>query len=53
MVMESHDDLTFQKIVNGADLVTPDGVPLVWALKLLGVQEATRVYGPDLDPARM
>lgn len=48
MVMESHDDSAFQDVVNGADLVTPDGVPLVWALKLLGVQEATRVYGPDL-----
>ena len=48
MVMESHDDPAFQKVVNGADLVTPDGVPLVWALKLLGVSDATRVYGPDL-----
>ena len=48
MVMESHDDPAFKQVVNGADLVTPDGVPLVWALKLLGVSEATRVYGPDL-----
>lgn len=48
MVMESHDDMAFQKVVNEADLVTPDGVPLVWALKLLGVPDATRVYGPDL-----
>lgn len=48
MVMESHDDPLFQDIVNKADLVTPDGVPLVWALRLLGVQDASRVYGPDL-----
>lgn len=48
MVMESHDNRAFQNVVNGADLVTPDGVPLVWALKLLGVSDATRVYGPDL-----
>ena len=48
MVMESHDDPTFNNVVNGADLVTPDGVPLVWALKLLGVNNASRVYGPDL-----
>ncbi len=48
MVMESHDDPDFNEVVNKADLVTPDGVPLVWALKLLGVQEASRVYGPDL-----
>jgi N-acetylglucosaminyldiphosphoundecaprenol N-acetyl-beta-D-mannosaminyltransferase len=48
MVMESHDDPSFKRIVHGADLVTPDGVPLVWALRLMGVGEATRVYGPDL-----
>lgn len=48
MVMESHDDPSFQHVVNGADMVTPDGVPLVWALRLMGVPEATRVYGPDL-----
>jgi N-acetylglucosaminyldiphosphoundecaprenol N-acetyl-beta-D-mannosaminyltransferase len=48
MVMETHDDPAFGRIVNGADLVTPDGVPLVWALRLMGVEEATRVYGPDL-----
>jgi N-acetylglucosaminyldiphosphoundecaprenol N-acetyl-beta-D-mannosaminyltransferase len=48
MVMESHDDPSLKRIVHGADLVTPDGVPLVWALRLMGVGEATRVYGPDL-----
>ncbi len=48
MVMETHDDVAFKTVVNNADLVTPDGVPLVWALKLLGVPDATRVYGPDL-----
>jgi N-acetylglucosaminyldiphosphoundecaprenol N-acetyl-beta-D-mannosaminyltransferase len=31
-----------------ADLVTSDGMPLVWALRALGVGDATRVYGPDL-----
>jgi N-acetylglucosaminyldiphosphoundecaprenol N-acetyl-beta-D-mannosaminyltransferase len=48
MVMEAHDDPSFREVVNGADLVTPDGVPLVWALRLMGVRAATRVYGPDL-----
>jgi N-acetylglucosaminyldiphosphoundecaprenol N-acetyl-beta-D-mannosaminyltransferase len=37
--------------MNQADLVTPDGIPLVWGLKLLGARDATRVYGPDLTPA--
>jgi N-acetylglucosaminyldiphosphoundecaprenol N-acetyl-beta-D-mannosaminyltransferase len=51
MVMEAFDDPSFQRIVNGAELVTSDGVPLVWALRALGVAEAQRVYGPELTPA--
>jgi N-acetylglucosaminyldiphosphoundecaprenol N-acetyl-beta-D-mannosaminyltransferase len=50
-VMEAHDSRDFHRIMNEADLVTPDGMPLVWGLKLLGAREATRVYGPDLMPA--
>ena len=51
MVMEAHHSKEFRDIVNGADLVTPDGMPLVWGLRLLGAKQATRVYGPDLMPA--
>ncbi|HEU4561387.1 MAG TPA: WecB/TagA/CpsF family glycosyltransferase [Longimicrobium sp.] len=51
MVMEGYDDPAYQRVVNAADLVTPDGVPLVWALRLMGVRDASRVYGPDLTPA--
>jgi N-acetylglucosaminyldiphosphoundecaprenol N-acetyl-beta-D-mannosaminyltransferase len=47
-VMVAADDPTFAAVMQGADLVTPDGMPLVWALRLLGAAEATRVYGPDL-----
>lgn len=50
MVMEARDDPGFRAAVNGADLVTSDGMPLVWGLRLLGVPGATRVYGPDLTP---
>lgn len=50
MVMEGYDDPDFQRIVNGADLVTPDGMPLVLGLKLQGLKEAERVYGPTLMP---
>ena len=50
MVMEGYDDPSFQAIVNSADLVTPDGMPLVWGLRLLGIPSATRVYGPALTP---
>lgn len=50
-IMEAHDSPEFGDVMNGADLVTSDGMPLVWLLRLLGVREATRVYGPDLTPA--
>ena len=49
-VMEAWDDPGFRRIVNGAELVTPDGVPLVWSLRALGAPDATRVYGPSLTP---
>jgi N-acetylglucosaminyldiphosphoundecaprenol N-acetyl-beta-D-mannosaminyltransferase len=47
-VMESCDSAEFRDLVNRADLVTPDGMPLVWGLRLQGCRDATRVYGPDL-----
>jgi N-acetylglucosaminyldiphosphoundecaprenol N-acetyl-beta-D-mannosaminyltransferase len=50
MVMEAYDDPDFRRIVNAADLVTSDGMPLVWGLRMLGLRSATRVYGPDLTP---
>jgi len=47
-VMEAQDDSAFKKILNGAFLCTPDGMPMVWAGKLAGHKEMSRVYGPDL-----
>jgi len=37
-----------RQALRGAALNTPDGVPVVWAQRLLGVRGASRVYGPDL-----
>jgi N-acetylglucosaminyldiphosphoundecaprenol N-acetyl-beta-D-mannosaminyltransferase len=48
MVMEAFDASDFQRSVNAAEMVTPDGVPLVWALRALGLPETRRVYGPTL-----
>jgi N-acetylglucosaminyldiphosphoundecaprenol N-acetyl-beta-D-mannosaminyltransferase len=48
MVMEAWDAGDFQRSVNAAEMVTPDGVPLVWALRRLGLPETRRVYGPTL-----
>jgi N-acetylglucosaminyldiphosphoundecaprenol N-acetyl-beta-D-mannosaminyltransferase len=50
-VMVAHDQPAFLRVMNDADLVTPDGMPLVWGLRLLGVNDAVRVYGPNLTPA--
>jgi N-acetylglucosaminyldiphosphoundecaprenol N-acetyl-beta-D-mannosaminyltransferase len=49
-VIEARDDPRYGEVMEGADLVTPDGMPLVWGLRLLGVPGASRVYGPDLMP---
>ena len=47
-VMEARDDESFRRILNGAFLCTPDGMPMVWAGRLEGFREMDRVYGPDL-----
>lgn len=47
VVMEAFDDVGFRAQLNAADMVNPDGMPLVWALRALGEPTATRVYGPD------
>ncbi len=48
MVMECHADPELRRVVNAAEVVTPDGVPLVWGLRRLGLPGARRVYGPQL-----
>lgn len=48
MCMECFDNREFQFIVNAADLIVPDGRPLVWAEKLLGANLAHQVRGMDL-----
>jgi N-acetylglucosaminyldiphosphoundecaprenol N-acetyl-beta-D-mannosaminyltransferase len=48
VVMEGYDSPAFREQVNAADLVTPDGMPLVWALRRTVNPRQTRVYGPDL-----
>ncbi len=48
MLMETRDSADYRRVVNGADLVTSDGMPLVWLLRRRGFADARRVYGPDL-----
>jgi len=47
-IMEAHGSREYQRVMREADLVTSDGMPLVWLLRGLGVAGASRVYGPDL-----
>ena len=48
VVMTAYWNMTYAQVLRQAALVTPDGMPLVWALRLLGLKTQTRVYGPDL-----
>ncbi len=48
LVMSAREDPTTAAAVSAATLAVPDGQPLVWALRLLGSRDATRIYGPDL-----
>ena len=50
MCIEAQQHSDFRDIVNNADLVTPDGMPLVFALKLLYGLKQQRVAGMDLLP---
>lgn len=47
-VMEAQHDPEFKRILNSADLVVPDGMPLVWLSRLKGIGLKRRVYGPEL-----
>jgi len=47
-IMECRRDPKLREIHNEAGMVTPDGVPLVYFLRLIGKRRTQRVYGPDL-----
>jgi N-acetylglucosaminyldiphosphoundecaprenol N-acetyl-beta-D-mannosaminyltransferase len=50
-IMECQRDNELLKIFNGSGLTTPDGMSIVWILKIRGYQNVSRVYGPDLMEA--
>ena len=47
-VILAHDDPHIARILNEADIATPDGMPLVWAMRSFGSPHQQRVYGPTL-----
>jgi N-acetylglucosaminyldiphosphoundecaprenol N-acetyl-beta-D-mannosaminyltransferase len=47
-IMECVNDPSLLPVFNEAGMVTPDGMAVVWLLRLKGHKEVRRVYGPDL-----
>lgn len=48
MLTEAHCHPEFGSVLKNADMVTPDGMPLVWMLKLMGARSQNRVAGMDI-----
>ena len=48
MLVEGYKDRAFTPVLQNADLVTPDGMPLVWMLRLMGASNQDRVAGLDV-----
>jgi len=48
MTIESFDNPEYAAKVNAADLIIPDGMPIVWMQKLQGEKQAARVRANDL-----
>ena len=51
-LVEAASDRHFQEVLNGSDIVAPDGMPLVWLGRRAGMS-VERVCGPDVMPALM
>lgn len=47
-VVTTTRDVEFKVAVNNADMATPDGAPIAWALRSLGHAGQERINGPDL-----
>src|SRR5208283_756622 len=47
-IAESQQDGHFREVLKAADLVVPDGMPLVWLGRLKGYRHQSRVCGVDL-----
>ncbi|MEP7290563.1 MAG: WecB/TagA/CpsF family glycosyltransferase [Chloroflexota bacterium] len=47
-IMTAQDNDAAMIALQHADMVTTDGMPLVWLQKRAGYKQAERVYGPDL-----
>jgi UDP-N-acetylglucosamine 2-epimerase (non-hydrolysing) len=52
-LVKARGDAQLRRIINDCDLVNADGMPVVWASRLLGVPLKERVAGVDLFEALM
>ena len=48
IIMAAHEDAEFKKVLNSADMCTPDGIGVVYAAKMLKTPVPERVAGFDL-----
>lgn len=46
--MDCQCESELKAIFDASRLTTPDGMAIVWLLKLRGYRQVERVYGPDL-----
>jgi len=47
-LVDAKRDHLYAEAVNGAGMVTPDGMPVVWLARARGCKDIARTYGPDL-----
>ncbi|NIS00419.1 MAG: WecB/TagA/CpsF family glycosyltransferase [Gemmatimonadetes bacterium] len=47
-VMSARRDAALREAIDGSDIATPDGMPLVWTLRMTAHKGQERVYGPEL-----
>lgn len=47
-LVTANRDKRFHWVIAGADMVTPDGMPVAWMLRRLGFPGQQRINGPDL-----
>ncbi|HXE64413.1 MAG TPA: WecB/TagA/CpsF family glycosyltransferase [Bryobacteraceae bacterium] len=50
MLVEAGQDQALRAVYNRADIITPDGRPVAWGLRLMGHHDTPCVSGPNLVP---
>jgi N-acetylglucosaminyldiphosphoundecaprenol N-acetyl-beta-D-mannosaminyltransferase len=48
VVVTASRDPAYHKVIDGADMATPDGAPVAWMLRRMGFAHQPRISGPDL-----